>query len=351
MKIVCRLTENGKRNKVYFEINSIEELEKLLKNPPFVQDRRYKVLDFLKFHEDDVDYINSIIHTDQIFNRNDLFVKFLHKIFKYKTKNTVGYWRCRGHEDSTISNRIFEHQSKLGKLSSSSRFTNPDYKKSMTNCIEYWLNRGFSPEESLSRLKERQSTFSLEKCIKKHGIEVGTALFSERQKKWIRSLYHGKSDESIIEMNKKKFSNKFGKASGSSLKVFLPLVEKLKSSTIISDSECFFGHGENREFYLYDRYSKSMYFYDFTIPKLKVIVEFNGETWHPRKEDVSWKPISCVNKTRDELIDKEDRKDLLAKEFGFSILKLWDSTSESDNVELAFDFIKNRYLEENSIDL
>lgn len=35
--------------------------------------------------------------------------------------------------------------------------------------LEYWIKRGFSEEDALKLQRDRQSTFSLEKCIKKYG--------------------------------------------------------------------------------------------------------------------------------------------------------------------------------------
>lgn len=47
--------------------------------------------------------------------------------------------------------------------------------------LEYWLNKGYSLDEAKEKRKERQSTFTLEKCIKKYGEEEGTRIFNERQ--------------------------------------------------------------------------------------------------------------------------------------------------------------------------
>ena len=38
-----------------------------------------------------------------------------------------------------------------------------------TNQKEYWIERGYSPDEAVKKVSERQSTFSLEKCISKYG--------------------------------------------------------------------------------------------------------------------------------------------------------------------------------------
>ena len=55
--------------------------------------------------------------------------------------------------------------------------------------IEYYLNQGYSYEDAYLKLKERQTTNSLEKFIEKYGEEIGNIKYAERQKKWLNSLY------------------------------------------------------------------------------------------------------------------------------------------------------------------
>jgi len=69
--------------------------------------------------------------------------------------------------------------------------------------LEYYTSRGFSKEESQKLLSERQTTFTLEKCIKKHGSEEGTRRFKERQTKWQNTL-NSKSIEEKASINSKK---------------------------------------------------------------------------------------------------------------------------------------------------
>lgn len=52
----------------------------------------------------------------------------------------------------------------------------------------YWLKLGYSEEEAKEKLSERQTTFSLEKCIKKYGEEEGRKRWKKRQEKWLKSL-------------------------------------------------------------------------------------------------------------------------------------------------------------------
>lgn len=73
------------------------------------------------------------------------------------------------------------------------------------NCtkIEYYTSRGYTLEEAKVALSERQSTFSLAKCIEKHGEVEGKKVWQARQDKWLATL-DAKSDEEKAEINKKK---------------------------------------------------------------------------------------------------------------------------------------------------
>lgn len=71
--------------------------------------------------------------------------------------------------------------------------------------IEYYLNKGYTQEESELLLKERQTTFSLEKCIEKYGEELGVEIFNNRQEKWQNTL-KSKTQEEIDDINKRKSS-------------------------------------------------------------------------------------------------------------------------------------------------
>lgn len=86
------------------------------------------------------------------------------------------------------------------------------YQTSTKNCsennnqstrISYYTSRGYSQEEAEKLLSERQTTFTLEKCIEKHGEEKGRKIWQARQDKWMATL-DSKSDEEKAEINRKK---------------------------------------------------------------------------------------------------------------------------------------------------
>lgn len=73
---------------------------------------------------------------------------------------------------------------------------NRDY----TTRLSYYLSRGYSEEEAVELRRQRQSTFSLEKCIIKHGKEEGTRVWQTRQDNWQNTI-NSKPQEEIDRIN------------------------------------------------------------------------------------------------------------------------------------------------------
>jgi len=93
------------------------------------------------------------------------------------------------------NNVFFNHGGKYSPFSEKNIKLNEEQRKAVikkavknrtnTSSLQYWLNKCDGDEEKAREcLRERQSTFSLEKCIKKYGEEEGIKRFNERQEKW-----------------------------------------------------------------------------------------------------------------------------------------------------------------------
>lgn len=97
------------------------------------------------------------------------------------------------------------YQNGLGSVKAKSSQTRMDHPENDSTKIEYYISKGYSKEESEILLSERQSTFSLSKCIERHGEDEGLRMWKERQEKW-QSTLNSKSKEEIEEINRKKSS-------------------------------------------------------------------------------------------------------------------------------------------------
>lgn len=174
----------------------------------------------------------------------------------------------------------------------------------------YYTERGYSLEEAEKLVSERQTTFSLDKCIARHGPTEGQRVWQERQDKWQNTL-NSKPQDEIDEMNRKKAS---GSGGGS-------IAEKELLSTLLE-----IYHSAIKQL-LIPRQNHRHYAYDITIGK--AIIEFNGDYWHANpakynKDDL----IKFPNKDPvpvTEVWNKDSDKKKVAKRSGYSVLYIWES--------------------------
>ena len=125
--------------------------------------------------------------------------------------------------------------------------------------LDYYTSRGLSLEEAKKALSERQSTFSLEKCIDKHGEEEGKRIWQERQDKWKVSL------------------SASGMKAGYS-KVSQGLFDELKINTSLN-----LLYGINEEGI---QTSNKKIWVDCYYADNKSVIEFFGDYWHGNHQNI-----------------------------------------------------------------
>jgi len=181
------------------------------------------------------------------------------------------------------------------------------------NRIEYWLNKGYSYVEAEKQLTNRQKTFSLKKCIEKYGEEKGREIFSDRQKKWQKSLNengnlkHGFSRSSQI--------------------LFYDILEKYD----LKDHRHIFFATKNKEFNL-PKKEGGIWIYDYTDIKNKKMIEYNGDEYHANPKYFEKNDISHPFRkqyTAEQIWEKDKRKLNVAEENGYSMHVVWDSEYRS----------------------
>lgn len=156
--------------------------------------------------------------------------------------------------------------------------------------IDYYLKRGFTEEEGKQKIKERQTTFSREKCIEKYGEEEGLKIFNERQKKWQETL-NSKSPEEIERINKSKASAARNICSYSKISqnLFDRIYEIIKDdykeiyyATLKKPNFKPNGY-ENYEYEVILEDGIHRFFLDFYIKDNNKVIEFDGDYWHSDK--------------------------------------------------------------------
>jgi very-short-patch-repair endonuclease len=155
--------------------------------------------------------------------------------------------------------------------------------KKKENCnnpltVDYYLKRGFSEAEAKQKVKERQTTFSKEKCIEKYGEEEGLKIFNERQKKWQETL-NSKSPEEIERINKAKMFNGKG-YSNMSQELFNKINDIIKNDF----DHIFYATNNpeksNNEYTVINKETNKHYFLDFYVKDNNKVIEFDGDYWH-----------------------------------------------------------------------
>ena len=113
-------------------------------------------------------------------------------------------------------------------------------------------------------LKERQRTFTLDKCILKYGEELGYDIWSNRQTKWLASI-----------------KAKYGVLSTGISEIGEYFIQK-----VINGNKTHMLYG-TREKYMPNADTLHPFKYDLTNSENKRIIEFNGDYWHcnPNKYD------------------------------------------------------------------
>lgn len=217
------------------------------------------------------------------------------------------------------------------------------------NCVEYWTHKGYSEKEADKILKEafsKRPNFSKQFCIEKYGKKTGIDIWRARQEKWQQTL-KSKSAEEIAKINKSKahtlenYIAKYGEEEGRqkynncyyppthlnnvskiSLRFFIKVYRILRKLNLVSREDVYWGIGDRKEYFISDKEKRATRFYDFTIPKYRIIVEFNGEVFHPREGDYTW--VSMFGTTYEEVFNRDTEKRIMAEKRGFRVLYVWE---------------------------
>jgi hypothetical protein len=252
---------------------------------------------------------------------------------KKSSKRTIGYWLNIYENLDVAKKKLKEYQSNHTKkhLSGKSEEYIKEYnQKNSPWRVEYYLNRGYTEKEAkeiISKIKKESSMFCSEYYQKLgHTIEESNDLSYEY---WKEHCYKNNSN-----------------VSKESLKIFSVIYERIKDLTNIC---VYYGDPkiDKKEYFLYDKSEKRYYFYDFTILKddLKIIIEYNGSKFHPRKYSLTeeeWKNWRCLfneDIDADTKYKYDCKKRDLALDNGFQYLEIWSDDVFDSNIEKSIDFI------------
>jgi hypothetical protein len=240
----------------------------------------------------------------------------VYKIKSFRKMNKE-YWIERGFtEEEAIKNSNnfqIESNKKFTELLKTDAKYLKEYRIKNNTTIEYYLNKGFTEEEAKNKLRDRQSTFSLEKCVNEHGPKYGPLIWKGRQDKWLDTLSKNRKLKIGYSSVSQDLFNLIYE------KLPLDYKENLKYAT------------RNKELCLFT--GSKIYLYDFAdIVNLKII-EFNGDIFHanPNKYKSDDLPNPFLKEMRaSEIWEKDLAKIEFAKSKGYDVLTIWEDEYRRD---------------------
>lgn len=135
--------------------------------------------------------------------------------------------------------------------------------------MEYYLKFTNGNIENAEKLyREKQATFSLEKCTEKYGEEQGYKIWKERQNKWLSSY----KKLNYSKISQKLFWGLYNIIKDDFNEIYFATLDKNKT---IDES------GKNYEYKI--ETNKSFVKLDFFIKDVNKAIEFDGDYWHGEK--------------------------------------------------------------------
>lgn len=213
-------------------------------------------------------------------------------------------------------------QSKCGKLSASTK-----NKDQINTRIEYYLTRGLSRKDAEEALIERQTTNGLKYYINKYGLKKGKDKFEARMKKY------GAKISDLRNKYPERWATAGKRYSESSKRFFDKLIEEIPELNNMTVRYA------TNEHFLWDKENKKIYFYDFYIKELNIIIEYHGVVWHPKERiQENWEH-PYTKESSEKFYDKDQFKKELAKQNGIFLIEIW----EDELTEKRKDIINELY--------
>lgn len=216
--------------------------------------------------------------------------------------------------------------------------------------IKYGIEEGTKRWDDY-RNTQKINGSSIEWFVSKYGPVVGPVVYVEVCKSKGHTLDNYQKRYGV-DAGLKKFieyntNSRVVHNSKASVKFFTALDSKLKSVKGYNSLSAYFAP-KNKEFCKYDVDLSRVYFYDYAVPSIGIIVEYNGDLYHANPK--TYKPTDIPRfrgntLTAAEIWEYDDRKAEVAKTHGYDILYVWDSdTSANFDSELkrVYDEIKSR---------
>jgi len=242
-----------------------------------------------------------------------------------------------------------EAKEKISKIQSKNAYKVKNHTNNIN--INYLINSGLTEIEAKEKIKKRQTTFSLEKCVKKYGELEGKKKWEERQIKWQNTLNLKYSKEKRKEWSSftyEDFTKKYGKEKADKWlknKVSHNFYSKISSelfNEIQKNINKYFYFGENEYVISGNNWIYKLDFYD---KESKKAIEFNGDFWHANPQiykDIDINPY--LKLTAKEIWEFDNNRIKNIKTKINDIIIIWESEYIKDKkkiIDKCINFLQN----------
>ena len=308
----------------------------------------YKTSKFLKLYLKMYKYILEIpesnLKSNRIIHRNDYVGVLIDYIKCFLKAKDFYNWKNRLYTLLTkkfSSASLIKYELLFG--SKAKYYYNKSLEKHKCTCMNRY---GCEHQSQFKEVKEKKKqTF-----IERYGVDNPAKSEKVREKGIQTSLerygckYPSQSTEvkeKIISVKLKKYGNIYGNVKQNNhsniadefcMDLYTILPKELKENTI-------FYKKTNKEYML--KGNDKRYFYDFCIPELKTIVEFDGLYWHGLKEGQKF--VRCNNKEVpvEEIWKQDEEKQKLAEMNGFKVIRVREDEYLKNKEEVLNNIIKD----------
>jgi hypothetical protein len=251
-----------------------------------------------------------------------------------KFPNKLKYWIDQGYTVEEAEEKVKEVQVNRSNKSPASKKGAQGFS---IRTLEYWIKKGYTKEESYQKISEYQVKNGLEWYTSRYGVKEGKEKYYKRISKWLESYKVALDNDPTI--NERKMIS-FCNASKESLEIFMPLYTEFKDKVKI-----YLGIEGNHEYFL--RNDKSIVFYDFTIPEINVIIEYNGSKFHPNQtllteEELKYWTSLFSNESAETVLAKDLAKRKIAENNGYTVITVWDTDNKYETVKNLRQVIQER---------
>lgn len=174
--------------------------------------------------------------------------------------------------------------------------------------VKFWMDKGFDEDYAKNKVKEIQSTNSVEKYIMKYGEQDGLSKWLLRNKEWGKKIQKKRMESGNIGCSYSRASKEF----------FDNLIIELTKNCIKFNNVYYGEH----EFCKWDSDNNRPYFYDFVIPELKICIEYNGVKFHPKEGDETWRGL--FGETYEYKLNYDKRKIKVIEDCGYTVVVVWE---------------------------